>query len=114
MQAERADAFARSWKGPVRVEGDPADTFAEGMATRVTFDLPFELLRRELDDVVTLTEEELADGVRIALRTTHNLAEGAGAAPIAAAHRSRPRMVRIQHHHTIARLAKYRRISSIR
>ena len=59
--------------------------FAEGMATRVTFDLTFGLLKNELDDVVTLTEDELAEGVRIALRTTHNLAEGAGAAPIAAA-----------------------------
>jgi len=85
VQAERANAFARSWKGTARVVGDKADTFAEGMATRVTFDLTFGLLKNELDDVVTLTEDELADGVRIALRTTHNLAEGAGAAPIAAA-----------------------------
>ena len=85
VQAERADAFARSWKGTARVVGDKADTFAEGMATRVTFDLTFGLLKNELDDIVTLTEEELAEGVRIALRTTHNLAEGAGAAPIAAA-----------------------------
>ena len=85
VQAERADAFARSWKGTARVVGDKADTFAEGMATRVTFDLTFGLLKNELDDVVTLTEDELAEGVRIALRTTHNLAEGAGAAPIAAA-----------------------------
>jgi threonine dehydratase len=85
VQAERADAFARSWKGTARVLGDKADTFAEGMATRVTFDLTFGLLKNELDDVVTLTEDELAEGVRIALRTTHNLAEGAGAAPIAAA-----------------------------
>ena len=52
--------------------GDRAATFAEGMATRVTFDLTFGILRRELNDIVTLTEEELADGVRLALepRTT--------------------------------------------
>ena len=36
-----------------------------------------------------LTEEELAAGVRLALATTHNLAEGAGAAAIAAAHKHR-------------------------
>jgi threonine dehydratase len=65
--------------------GDKADTFAEGMATRVTFDLPFGILKKELDDIVTLTEEELAEGVRLALRATHNLAEGAGAAPLVAA-----------------------------
>lgn len=85
VQAERADAFARSWRTGARVVGASADTFAEGMATRVTFDLTFEMLARELDDVVTLSEAELADGVRLALRATHNLAEGAGAAPIAAA-----------------------------
>jgi threonine dehydratase len=62
------------------------------MATRVTFDLTFDLLRRELDDIVTLTEEELAEGVRLALRATHNLAEGAGAAAIAAAMKIRDRL----------------------
>jgi threonine dehydratase len=85
VQAERADAFARSWSGSTRVVGETAETFAEGMATRVTFDLTFGILQRELDDVVTLSEGELAEGVRLALRTTHNLAEGAGAAAIAAA-----------------------------
>jgi threonine dehydratase len=89
VQAERADAFARSWRGPGRVVGDSADTFAEGMATRVTFDLPFGILKRGLKDIVTLTEAELEDGVRLALRATHNLAEGAGAAPIAAAWKRR-------------------------
>ena len=85
VQAARADAFARSWRGGTRVTGERADTFAEGMATRVTFDLPFGILARSLDDIVTLDEDELAAGVRLALSTTHNLAEGAGAAPIAAA-----------------------------
>lgn len=85
VQAERADAFARSWRGAERVVGQSADTFAEGMATRVTFDLTFDLLKRELDDIVTLSEDELAEGVRLALRATHNLAEGAGAAPLMAA-----------------------------
>ena len=92
VQAERADAFTRSWKGPARVVGDTADTFAEGMATRVTFDFTFEILKRELDDVVTLSEEELADGIRLALRTTHNLAEGAGAASLAAAKKLRDQL----------------------
>ena len=85
IQAERADAFARSWRGGTRVTGDKSDTFAEGMATRVTFDLTFDILKRELDDIVTLNEEELAEGVRLALRATHNLAEGAGAASLIAA-----------------------------
>src|SRR5258705_1813459 len=44
VQAERADAFARSWHGSARVVGDKADTFAEGMATRGTFDFTFWML----------------------------------------------------------------------
>jgi threonine dehydratase len=92
VQAEGSDAFARSWRTGSRVVGERAATFAEGMATRVTFDLTFEILRKELDDVVTLTEAELADGVRLALRATHNLAEGAGAAPLAAAMKLRDRL----------------------
>lgn len=92
IQAANADAFARSYRTGARVVGDSANTFAEGMATRVTFDLTFELLKRELDDVVLLTEDELAEGVRIALRTTHNLAEGAGAASLAAAMKLRDQL----------------------
>ena len=85
VQAERADAFARSWQGPSRVVGERADTFAEGMATRVTFDLTFGILKQQLDGIVSLSEDELAEGVRLALRATHNLAEGAGAASLMAA-----------------------------
>jgi threonine dehydratase len=85
VQAAGADAFARSWRTGIRVTGARAETFAEGIATRVTFDLPFGILQRGLDDVVTVTDTEIADAVRVALETTHNLAEGAGAASIAAA-----------------------------
>ena len=93
VQAANADAFARSFHSGVRVVGDSANTFAEGMATRVTFDLTFEFLQRELDELVVLSEDELAEGVRLALRTTHNLAEGAGAASLAAATKMRSALV---------------------
>jgi threonine dehydratase len=92
IQAERADAVTRSWKSGTRVVGEKADTFAEGMATRVTFDLTFEILQREVDDIITLSEDEIAEGIRLALRTTHNLAEGAGAASLAAAMKLRDRL----------------------
>jgi threonine dehydratase len=92
VQAAGADAFTRSWRTGTRVVGEKVETFAEGMATRVTFDLTFGILRELLDDIVTLTEEELAEGVRLALRTTHNLAEGAGAASLAAAVKLRDRL----------------------
>jgi threonine dehydratase len=90
VQAEAADAFARSWRTGTRVILDACPTFAEGLATRVTFDLTFGILQRGLDDMVTLTEAELAEGVRMTLGTTHNLAEGAGAAAMAAAAKLAP------------------------
>jgi threonine dehydratase len=55
------------------------------MATRVTFDLTFGILKQQLDGIVSLSEDDLAEGVRLALRATHNLAEGAGAASLMAA-----------------------------
>lgn len=91
VQAANADAFARSWRSGTRTATDRADTFAEGLATRVTFDLPFGILSGNggstpgIDDIVTLTETQLAEGVRLALRGTHNLAEGAGASTLMAA-----------------------------
>ena len=92
VQAAEADAFTRSWRGPERVSTDRTATFAEGLATRFSFDLTFGILKRELDDIVTLTEVELEEGVRLALRATHNLAEGAGAASLAAAMKLRDRL----------------------
>ena len=92
VQAKRADAFTRSWRTGVRIAGDRADTLAEGIATRVTFDYTYGILTRELDDIVTLTEDELCEGVRMSLRATHNLAEGAGAAPLMAAWKLRDEM----------------------
>jgi threonine dehydratase len=87
VQARNADAFARSWRGPARVTLDRVGTFAEGLATRTTFDLTFSVLEKALDEVVTLTEEELREAMVAAIRCTHNLAEGAGAASLAAARR---------------------------
>jgi len=85
VQALGADAFARSWRSGERVSATEMSTFAEGLATRYTFDLTFGILQRELDDIVTLTEDELEEGVRLAIRATQNLAEGAGAASLMAA-----------------------------
>ena len=90
VQAAGADAFARSWRGPARVVSDRVCTFAEGLATRTAYDLTFAVLKGELDEVVTLEEEELREGIRAALRLTHNLAEAAGAATLAAARQRAP------------------------
>ena len=87
VQAENAPAIYRSWKTGRRVETDSCDTIADGLATRAPFSLPLSILNKGIHDIVLLSEAELEKGIRLALRWTHNLAEGAGAAPIAAAHK---------------------------
>ena len=87
VQAENAPAIYRSWKEGERVETDSCDTVADGLATRVPFPLPLSIIRDGIHDIVLLSEAELVDGIRLALRWTHNLAEGAGGASIAAAHK---------------------------
>ena len=93
VQATGAPAFAHSFRGPSRVTTEQALTFADGIATRTTYDLTFDILKPELDEVVTLEEDEIREGVRAALRLTHNLAEPAGAAPLAAAYKCRGMVV---------------------
>lgn len=85
VQAENAPAVYQSWKTGRLCETESADTFADGLATRVAFEMPFEIIREGLDDIVLVSEDEIRQAILRLLRTTHNLAEGAGAAPVAAA-----------------------------
>ncbi|MEW6047618.1 MAG: threonine/serine dehydratase [Bacillota bacterium] len=93
VQAEGAPAVYRSFHSR-RLESTPkADTIAEGLATRVAFELPLSILWRHLDDVVLVSDAELQAAMRLLLETTHLVAEAAGAAPVAAARRY-PELVR--------------------
>jgi len=83
VQAERASAIHDSWHAGRPVTHDSADTFADGLATRQSYALTFPALLQGLAGFVTVSETEIADAVRLLLRTTHNLAEGAGAAGLA-------------------------------
>jgi threonine dehydratase len=84
VQAEAAPAAYESWKQGRRVEA-PSQTFAEGLATGAPFDMPQAILRRDLDDFVLVSEDELRAAMRLTIEKTRNLAEGAGAAALAAA-----------------------------
>jgi threonine dehydratase len=66
---------------------DTPRTFAEGMATRMPAEMTLQIMRRYVHDMVLVGEEELREAIRLLLRVTHNLAEGAGAASTAAAFR---------------------------
>ena len=85
VQAENAPSVYRSWKVGQKVETDSANTVADGLATRVTFDLPFSILKGGISQMLLVSEAEIRKAIRMALRYTHNLIEGAAAAPIAAA-----------------------------
>ena len=87
VQAENAPAIYQSWKAGRRIETDSCDTIADGIATRAPFPLPLSIIQEGVHNIVLLSEAELKEGIRSALRWTHNLAEGAGASPIAAAHK---------------------------
>jgi threonine dehydratase len=85
VQAERASAVYLSWKEKRLVSTASADTFADGLATRVPAEMTQNLINQKVDDIVTVSEEEMASAIRLLLFHTHNLAEGAGAASLAAA-----------------------------
>jgi threonine dehydratase len=88
VQSEAAPAAYRSWKEGRPVE-DVMETYAEGLATRVPFALPQQILGRLLDDFVLVSEDEIRAAQRTMIETTRNLIEAAGAAPLAAALRLR-------------------------
>ncbi|MBS1117944.1 MAG: threonine dehydratase [Deltaproteobacteria bacterium] len=83
VQAKGASAIHDSWHARTRLATDRAETFADGLATRSTYDLTWEPLRDGLAGFVAVSDAEIASAIRILVRTTHNLVEGAGAAGFA-------------------------------
>lgn len=79
-----APAYARSVARGAVVETDTARTFADGMACRMPMAEPLDIIRRGAARLVEVTDDEVADAMRLLYRTTHNVAEGAGAAALAA------------------------------
>ena len=94
VQAERACAMANSIEAGKPVPIESADTFADGLATRFAFELPFSIVHDQLDRIVKVSEDEMKEAVRWALEATHNVAEGAAAAAYAAAYKLRAELTR--------------------
>lgn len=92
VQAEGASAAYRAWRDRAPRTTERAATFADGLATRTSFDLPQAMLAALLDDFVLVTEDELYSAMRLLLVEGHVVAEGAGAAAIAAARRLTERL----------------------
>ncbi len=84
VQSEHARVVHDSWREK-RVLTGVSTTFAEGMATRQAFELTLGILIQNLDDFVLVSDDELRAAIRMIFEYTHNVAEGAGAASMAAA-----------------------------
>ena len=85
VQAEGASALYQSWATGRRIVLEAVTTFAEGLATREPFDLPMPRLPRLVDEIMLVSDAELLAAIRLLLETTHQVAEGAGAAAVAGA-----------------------------
>lgn len=84
VQSAQAPAMQLSWRSGKLVTAE-MNTFAEGVATRVPFENTQRIMRKYLDDFVLVDDENIKNAIVLLLENTHNLAEGAGAAPLAGA-----------------------------
>jgi threonine dehydratase len=82
--SENAQAYKLSIEAGHVVETNSANTFADGMAVRVPSPDALKIIRYGAARIVTVSDDEVAAAMRIYFEDTHNVAEGAGAAPLAA------------------------------
>ena len=85
VQAAKAAAYYNSLQQGEWTVLEDAETIADGLATRSVFQLPYIIMKDYVKEVVLLSEEEVLEGIRLALTASHNLAESAGAASLIAA-----------------------------
>jgi threonine dehydratase len=90
-QSAQAPAMQRSWQSG-ELRSAEMTTFAEGVATRVPFANTQRIMRKYLDDFVLVDDRDIRRAVALLLEHTRNLAEGAGAIPLAAALQLRERL----------------------
>ena len=82
--SESADCYALSFESNSLVQTHSALTFADGMAVRVPVPAAFEIIRAGAERIMRVSDDEVKAAVRHYYSDTHNLIEGAGAAPLAA------------------------------
>jgi threonine dehydratase len=92
VQATGAPAYARSFEEGRVVALNRAETQADGMAVRQPDAEAFAIIRKGASRIVTVSDDEIAGAIRTYWTDTHNLVEGAGAAPLAALLQERARM----------------------
>jgi threonine dehydratase len=92
VQSTEAAAYALSFAAGRVVTVESANTRADGMATRIPDPAALAMILKGAARVVTVTDAEVAAAIRAYWTDTHNLAEGAGAAPLAALMQEKERM----------------------
>ncbi len=84
VQAEGAPSYYLSWQAGKVIATEHANTFADGVATRCPSPYTLDIIVNGVDEIVLVSDEEIKAATRLLWRTTHNIAEGAGAAATAA------------------------------
>ena len=82
--SENAQAYALSYAAGRVVETNSARTFADGMAVRIPDAGALDIILKGAERIALVSDDEIADAIRILHEDTHNMAEGAGAAALAA------------------------------
>jgi len=90
--AANAPTYALSFAAGAPVSTNSADTMAGGLAVRVPDPEALDIIRRGAARILTVSEAEMRRAMRILFSDTHNIAEGAGAAALAAALQERDRL----------------------
>ena len=92
LQAAGAAASHAAWHARRPMTTPSADTFADGLATRSSYAMTLPILLQGLADFITVSDAEIADAMRLLLRTTHTLVEAAGAAGLAGLRKLAPQL----------------------
>ena len=92
VSAQEANGYALSFRAGTPVATNGSATFADGMATRQPVADAVAMINKGAERIVEVSETEIADAIRLIYRATHNVAEGAGAAALAALMQERDKM----------------------
>lgn len=85
VQAAGASAMAESFHRGDWYASDTASTFADGIAVKNPGEITFQMVRQYVDDIVTVSDDEIAAAILNLMERQKVVAEGAGAVPVAAA-----------------------------
>jgi threonine dehydratase len=92
VQSTEAPSYALSFAAGMVVSTNSSNTLADGVATRVPDADALAIIRKGASHIVQVTDDEIRTAIRALWTDTHNLAEGAGAAALAAALQEKPKI----------------------